>query len=281
MAVIALTSLTGAPGVTTTAVAWAMHAQRPTLIIEADVTGGSAILAGVWQGTLRHEPSILALASMDPEQFTATLWRHAVPLPERGDRWVLPGIGHGVQAAAMQGVWQPLSAVLSQISTQTGVDILIDAGRLGTAGSAWPLIENADAVLLLTDSTIPALNAVHIALPDLRAELDATGSHERLAVVPILAAAMTSQLGATARGEHPADGAVRPYSRGNVAATAHPTKAIAAIRHDPRAAAVFSDGMPSGRFVRGYLDDIRRLTEATEDHIARYRTLLGIKEPRA
>lgn len=280
MAVIALTSLTGAPGVTATAVAWAMHSERSTLIVEADVTGGSPILAGIWQGTVSHTPSVLALASVDPIDYGQTIWKHAVQLPQRSDRWVLPAIGHGVQATSMRGVWSPLSVVLSQLSLQTGMDVLIDAGRLGVAGSAWPLIQDADVVLLLTDSTLPALNAVHLALPSLRAELDETGSHERLAVVAVLGQPLTSRLWARLRGEPVAGAGVRPYQRGNVAASVHPTKAIAALRHDPRAASVYSDGVASGGFVGRYVDDIARLIEASDAHIARYRSLLGLKENR-
>lgn len=278
MAVIAMTSLAGAPGVTTSTVAWALHSQRPTLIVEADVTGGSAILAGVWEGTRRHQPSILALASADPQDYRDTIYQQAQLLPECDDRWVLPAVGSGVQAASMLHVWGPLSATLAEISRTTGVDVLVDAGRLGMSGSAWPLIDAADAVLLFTDSTTPALNAAHIALPTLRAELDASGSHERLAVVPVLAPPGPTSLAARLSGRAEAGRAMRQTVRGQVAASVHPTKAIAGIRYDPRAASVYSDGMPTGRFTGSYVHDIERLIEATDAHIRRYRALLGVQE---
>ena len=46
MAVVALTSASGSPGVTTTAVGLALTWPRPVLLIEADPTGGSGVLAG-------------------------------------------------------------------------------------------------------------------------------------------------------------------------------------------------------------------------------------------
>lgn len=45
MAVITVTSANGAPGVTTTALALALAWPRPCLLVEADVAGGSSILA--------------------------------------------------------------------------------------------------------------------------------------------------------------------------------------------------------------------------------------------
>ena len=42
MAVIALTSASGSPGVTTTALGLALLWPRPVLLVEADPTGGSA-----------------------------------------------------------------------------------------------------------------------------------------------------------------------------------------------------------------------------------------------
>ena len=55
MAVIALTSASGSPGVTTTAVALAFLWPRPVVLVEADPTGGSAILAGYFRGTREYD----------------------------------------------------------------------------------------------------------------------------------------------------------------------------------------------------------------------------------
>jgi Mrp family chromosome partitioning ATPase len=46
MSVIVLTSASGSPGVSTTAVGLALSWPGPVLLVEADPTGGSAVLAG-------------------------------------------------------------------------------------------------------------------------------------------------------------------------------------------------------------------------------------------
>ena len=47
MAIVCLTSASGSPGVTTTAVGIAFCWPRPALLVEADPTGGSGVLAGI------------------------------------------------------------------------------------------------------------------------------------------------------------------------------------------------------------------------------------------
>lgn len=54
MAIITLTSASGSPGVTTTALGLALVWPRPVVLVEADPTGGSALLAGYWRGQLDH-----------------------------------------------------------------------------------------------------------------------------------------------------------------------------------------------------------------------------------
>lgn len=277
MALYALTSLAGAPGVTTTALAWAHVSPRPTLIIEADVTGGSPILAGAYEGTWMHRGGILALASAEEHDWRETIWQQAVTLPGRTDRWVLPAIGRGHQARAMSTIWRPLAATLSQISKETGVDVLIDAGRLGIAGGPWELISAAEAVLVLTDSTIPALTTLGVALPSLRADLDQSGSHHRLGVVPLIGPSrlwrslIPGLAGMFSRHDEPD---IRPYSRAEIAAAVAPTATIAPIPHAPRAAATYAHAL-SPCDTGGYERAIRQLILSTENHAQAYRELMN------
>ena len=62
MAVIALGSAAGSPGVTTSALGLALTWPRPVLLIEADPTGGSAMLAGFFRGTTPHTAGLIDLA---------------------------------------------------------------------------------------------------------------------------------------------------------------------------------------------------------------------------
>ena len=60
MAIITLVSASGAPGVTTTALALAVRWPRPVMLVEADPRGGSSILAGFFKGTI-DQPGLLQL----------------------------------------------------------------------------------------------------------------------------------------------------------------------------------------------------------------------------
>ena len=62
MAVIALGSAAGSPGVTTSALGLALTWPRPVLLIEADPTGGSAMLAGFFRGTTAQTAALIDLA---------------------------------------------------------------------------------------------------------------------------------------------------------------------------------------------------------------------------
>ena len=75
MAVIALASAAGSPGVTTSALGLALTWPRPVLLIEADPTGGSAMLAGFFRGTTAHTAGLIDLA-----------WAHREGLLDRRPR---------------------------------------------------------------------------------------------------------------------------------------------------------------------------------------------------
>ena len=56
MAIVCLTSASGSPGVTTTAVGIAFSWPRPALLVEADPTGGSGVLPGSFAARRRTTP---------------------------------------------------------------------------------------------------------------------------------------------------------------------------------------------------------------------------------
>src|SRR3546814_6778811 len=62
MEVTALCSASGSPGVTTTALGMALLWPRPVLLIEADATGGSGILAGYFRGIKSYDQGLVELA---------------------------------------------------------------------------------------------------------------------------------------------------------------------------------------------------------------------------
>ncbi|MFE3998030.1 hypothetical protein ACFX43_04420 [Nocardioides sp. YIM B13467] len=156
MAVIALTSASGSPGVSTTALGLAMEWPRPVLLLEADPTGGSSILAGYLRGHTQPGADLVDLM-LSPLGPSDTLPQIAAPIPGTSISYV-PGTRTHIQAAGLRDHWGALSSVLADLDA-TGQDVIIDAGRLGLVGSAEPLLIAADLTLLVVRTDLPALVA--------------------------------------------------------------------------------------------------------------------------
>ena len=153
MAVIALCSASGSPGVTTTALAMALNWPRPVLLVEADPTGGSGILAGFLRGTTEYDAGLIELA-LSPLGVADAL--RDVVRPLSPSALFVAGTRTHIQAGALREVWDPLAIALAELDAN-GQDVIVDAGRLGLAGSPKPLLDTADLTLLLTRATLPAL----------------------------------------------------------------------------------------------------------------------------
>lgn len=253
-----LTSISGAPGVSTTAVAWAYSSTRPTLVVESDVTGGSPVTATVWAGHKVPDVGLLDLAGRAPDRYVECLWESALVLPGTTDRWVVPTIGYPSQAGSLASVWSPLADALSEISRGGGVDVVVDAGRLGTPGGPWTLVDRADVVLVLTDVTLAALSTTAIGLTELRDALARTGPRDRLVAVPVL-------------GQTPRGGGIRPYGPAEVTKVLAPTPVLPGIPRDERAAT--GPAKPGG-----YTRAVRRLADAAAAHAGQTRQMLDPME---
>lgn len=157
MAVIALTSASGSPGVTTTALGLALLWPRPVLLVEADPTGGSGLLAGYFRGTREYEAGLIELALT-----ASSIHDGLAEVAQRIDGTTVSfvaGTRSHTQATALRDLWQPLAEELADLES-TGQDVIVDAGRLGLVGSPEPLLASADLTLLVTRTTLPALSAV-------------------------------------------------------------------------------------------------------------------------
>lgn len=155
MAVICLTSASGSPGATTTAVGLAFCWPRPVLLVEADPTGGSGILAGFLKGTTPYDAGLVELA-LSPLT-TADALRDVIR-PLSPNVSLVAGTRTHAQAAALRDVWEPLGLALRELGS-SGQDVLVDGGRLGLAGSPRQLLESADATLLVTRANLPSISA--------------------------------------------------------------------------------------------------------------------------
>lgn len=241
MSVIALTSVTGSPGVTTLAVGWAYRNPKPTLVVEAGADGGSAVLAGVFRSQVKHTTSILNLAELVGQPMTEYLWEHTVLLPTTSDRWLLPGVATHQQARALIPAWTPIAHTLHDISRQAGVDVIVDCGRLTAEYAPTPLLLAADAALVVVDETLPSLNACVIALGPLREDLDNTGGAQRLGVVPVVGRRPGRQIQERLR-DLVDGGKDRPFTLDEIAAVFQPTPTLPPLTYDPDAASVFYAG---------------------------------------
>jgi hypothetical protein len=226
MAVIALTSARGAPGVTTTTLALALVWPRPCLLVEADVAGSSSILAGYLRGSIRHDKGLVALAlAHRRDSLVDALHRASIPLLGSQARLV-SGLTGPAQAATLQPVWEPIAAVLRGLG-RTGTDVLIDAGRVGAVGGPTALLRQADLTLLTTRSTLPAIAATRARATVLRDDLANNGTGEDALCLLLV-------------------GEGQPYSAGEIG-DAVGVPVAATMAWDPVNAEVFSLGASQGR----------------------------------
>src|ERR1035437_1084728 len=139
MAVVAMTSVKGAPGVTTAALAltsaWPVH--RRAVLVEADPAGGDiAARFGICPAPglaslatcLRHERS---------SGTSGTLTQHAQELPG-GVRVLVEPVSRTEARSALEIVADSLSGLAEAES----VDLIVDCGRLETGDHVSPTLES-------------------------------------------------------------------------------------------------------------------------------------------
>lgn len=227
MAVIALASASGSPGVSTTALGLALVWPRPVLLVEADPTGGSGLLAGYFRGTREYTAGLIELA-LTAGDLADAVAEVAVPIDNTQVAFIAGARSH-TQAPALRDVWEPLMSVWAGLESM-GQDVIVDVGRLGLAGSATPVLDGSDLTLLVTGSSLPALSA-------LRSWADAIERN--------LVAWRDPRLLLIGEGE--------PYRAREVTAAVK-LPVLASLADDPESAAVLSRGAaPSPRFETGPL----------------------------
>jgi len=245
MAVITLTSASGAPGVSTTALALAMSWPRPVLLVEADPSGGNGILSGFLRGTAEYAAGLieLRLSPLDVEDALRDVVRTLTPNVS-----YVCGVRSHTQATALRELWEPLGQVLAGLDAN-GQDVIVDAGRLGLAGSPQALLDHADLTLLVTRTSLPALAA---ARSWAETALDRSTGWQSPGVLVV--------------------GAGAPYGVREVSKVLG-LRVIADLPDDPESAAVYHRGAaPPRRFETGrYYRGVAAAVEAINAHFARGR----------
>ncbi|MFD4588281.1 MinD/ParA family protein [Streptomyces sp. NPDC058434] len=188
MTVIALAGCSGAPGVTTTALAllltWPIEPGRRMILAECDPDGG-AVLHGLLQGTLgdRYGLRNLSVAARKGELKDA-FWRQLVDLSSEDgkqeslrDRLLLPGVTDPAQTAGLGPVWEPLADMFHGIDAlpTNGHDVLIDLGRSGAFGPSVVLAQRADALIVVVRNTLRCLQAAQARIEALEERVGSIG----------------------------------------------------------------------------------------------------------
>ncbi|WP_116949270.1 hypothetical protein [Jiangella endophytica] len=162
MTMLALTSVRGAPGVTTTALVAALTWPRPVLLVEADVAGSSSIKAGHLRGEVGHELGLinLALAHRNGALSLSTLRGQTIALSDDGARLALPGLATKAQATSLtDDFWATLAGLLRGV-TRHGVDVIVDGGRFGMRHGPDALLRAADLLAVVCRTALDDLVAV-------------------------------------------------------------------------------------------------------------------------
>lgn len=232
MALIAIASASGSPGVTTTVTGLAWTWQRPVLLVEADPTGGSAVLAGPLRGQWTPRDTMIDLALAAQTGTLNSRLAEVVQVVPGTQVKLLPGVRSHVQARGLRALWGPLTATLRGLDS-TGQDVVVDAGRLGLEGSPMPLIKGADMTLLATRTDLVSLAAARSWAHSLKSEMETAGASRSLGLLLV--------------------GETNPYSARQVSKVLD-LPVVATVAFEPEQAKVFSRGAaPAKKFQHGSL----------------------------
>ncbi|TRW47445.1 hypothetical protein [Georgenia yuyongxinii] len=254
MAVITLCSASGSPGVTTTALGLALLWPRPVLLVDADPTGGSGILAGFYQGMQQYEVGTVELAR-SPLDLSDSLRGVVRPIDGTNVSYVAGTSAHQ-QATGLGDLWGRLSPTLDELES-TGQDVIVDAGRLGLPGWPQAMVALADLTLLVVRSHLPSMAGSRSWATALRKEAAPWRQPGFLVI-----------------------GAGKPYSTAEVSKVLG-LRVVAKVADDAEAAAVYHRGetaprrFESGRYVRS----LHAAAEAIGATVSRRRAALVEESP--
>lgn len=258
MTITVLTSASGSPGVTTTALGLTLQWPNSCMLVDGDYQ--QAVLTGYLQGhyvTSNGMVHVINAARISPDVEEA-VWRQSIPLPDDEEdgrrRLLLPGLSTGQAGNALYQSWPAVAAALRDLG-DAGVDAVVDYGRMTWQGVHPALIDVASHVLLMTQPTMRAAGAAFWAAQRLAEQAHDLGATAKMALLlrrPTLAAAALSGPG---RAEH-------GYSDGEIEQFL-PLPVRGSIVHDPANARLLSDGGQRGpKFAKtAYATSLTHLAE--------------------
>lgn len=157
MGLVSLASAKGSPGVTTAAMLFGALWPRPTLVVEADPSGGDVALRmpGSDGAALDRQLGLSSLVAAGRKSlYPALVDVHAQELV--GGQQVLAGLSAPEQARGITQ-WDELAALFAELP---GSDVIADLGRIGSSTPQNVLLERSVSCVLLVDA-LPS-NVVHM-----------------------------------------------------------------------------------------------------------------------
>lgn len=145
MALITFFSAKGAPGVTSTAMLVAAVWPRPTLLVDADGSGGDLLMRLPAESgmALTQHPGLLTLLPLARHGLAPGVVLDHSQVVQGGQR-VLVGLETPEQADAAAALWATLARAFREIP---GTDIIIDAGQLTPRSGQLALAQRSDLVV--------------------------------------------------------------------------------------------------------------------------------------
>jgi len=220
MALYALVSAGGSPGVTTSALALALGWPSQVIVAECDPSGGD-VLAGLFAGHLPAGRGLLSLAfdaGRGPDAAARALWPQLVELDDARQRLLLAGIADPRQGAGLAPAWPTLAAAFSSLPA----DVIADCGRLDAGEGPLAVLTAARAVVLVLRPTLRQVASARARIDMLGQLLDGL---QRVRLLP------------AGHGTHTARDVAKALG----------VPVVGTLPHDGRAAAVLSDGAGSRR----------------------------------
>ncbi len=160
MALYALVSAGGSPGVTTSALALALGWPAQVILAECDPSGGD-ILAGLFAGHLPATRGLLSLAvdaGRGADAAARAMWPQLIELDDARQRLLLAGISDPRQGAGLVPAWPSLASMFSSLPA----DVIADCGRLDAGEGPLSVLSEAAVVVVVLR---PSLRQVARARP--------------------------------------------------------------------------------------------------------------------
>lgn len=255
MRTIGIASVTGAPGVTTLSLALSYTLPGSSLVLEADTSKASSVLAGYFQGTQPANRGLLELAFRSQQHVLTDqdYWEQVLRLDD-DEQYVIPGLIDPTSARGIDSViWSRLGVWLSTLSP--AITPIIDFGRLTPHDPRASLLESVDHLAIAITPTLPDVLAAQSALGYLRELIPMSKRENCLGLVLV------------------AKPGIQNYSAREITSRLH-VPVWAEIPHEPKLAMAFSHHTrdlpargPENKLVRksSLLRHVHMLTTALED----------------